>query len=285
MGKQYCFDNGKRYWTNISLMGKNSVHDKQLEYDKPIYLQFVARMVLFVLKKMKRQLTILILVWSALMGVWAFASPPSGTIGTTFGAFSGNGMGNIGIRTASPATALDVNGAVIIRKSLDMTNNRIMNVIAPATSMDAINKAYADAQTSNMVSSTIKLWGEGRPGVSVLNAAGECTNTISDITLKVSRSSNTASWDGARAACPTNWWVCSASERGSQTCGATTKQVIVCNPVPVDEELYEITANWGWVSDTATTNDRKAKAARIVSGANTVEQYACNRAPVWCCSY
>jgi hypothetical protein len=234
---------------------------------------------------MKRQATTLIIVWSALLCAWAFASPPTGTPGTTFGAFAGNGAGNIGIRTSSPTTPLDVNGAVTIRKSLDMVNSRIINLTAPATSTDAINKAYADAQTANMASSTIRLWGEGRPGVDVLNAAGECTNTISDITFKVSRSNNTASWDGARAACPANWWVCSSMERGSQTCGITTKQIIVCDPTSANEELLEIGDNWSWVSDTATADDHMAKGARTVSGANTVEKYACSEAPVWCCSY
>lgn len=234
---------------------------------------------------MKRHTLILILVWSTLLVAWTFANPPNGTVGTTRGAIYGDSAGNIGIKTSTPATPLDVNGVMTIRKSLTVMNNRIINLLAGATSTDAVNKAYADAQTANMTSSTIKLWGAGRPGTAVITTAGECVTTVSETQVKVSRSNNTATWDGARAACPANWWVCSALERGSQTCGTTAKSIIVCDPVPVNEELFEINDNWGWISDTATADDRKAKAARTVSGANTVEQYACSRAPVWCCSY
>ena len=156
--------------------------------------------------------------------------------------------------------------------------------MAPASSADAVNKAYLDAQTSNMASSTSRLWAHGRPGVSVLNSLGECTSTANNY-MKVSRSSNTATWDGARAACPANWWVCSAAERGTAACGTNTQPAITCNPASTTAELSEASINWGWVSDIANINDRMAKTATTASGVNTAEQYPCSIVPVWCCSY
>ena len=233
---------------------------------------------------MKRQLVILIIVWSGVFAAWALAIPPSGTPGATFGALFGSSTGNIGIKTASPTTALDINGTTTIRKSLYMASNKIINVMRPVSSTDAVNKAYIDAQTNNMASSTSRLWGQGRPGSSVLNNAGECASSANSY-MKVSRSGNTAVWDGARAACPANWWVCSAAERGTAACGTSTQPAIICNPVSTTAELSDGTVNWAWISDAASTNDRMAKTATTASGANTAEKYACNIAPVWCCSY
>lgn len=243
---------------------------------------------------MPKTVFILVLIFSGFFAAWTFASPPTGTIGQTLGALFSNSSGDIGIRTSSPVTLLDVNGIVTIRKSLDMTNNRIINVAAPISAADGVNKAYVDAQAANMATTTaIGLWGQGRPGATVVNALGECTSTINAAIAKISRSGNTATWDGARAACPANWWVCSAAERGTIACGSSNKPILFCDPAnSSNNELYhltglgvELTGNWAWVSDTATTNDRMAKAASIANGANTSEKYACNIAPVWCCSY
>lgn len=235
---------------------------------------------------MKREAIILIFVWSSLLAVWTFAGPPSGTVGATSGALFSDSAGNIGIKILIPATTLDVNGTMTIRKSLTMANNKIINLMAPVSNTNAVNKAYADAQTANMISNTIQLWGEGRPGTSVTNTAGECTNIVNSTTIKVSRSNNTATWDGARAACPANWWVCSATERGTGACAAgVTRNIIYCTPSSVDEELTTATNDWAWISDAATTNDRKGAIARTISGTNTLEQYACNILPIWCCSY
>jgi hypothetical protein len=242
---------------------------------------------------MPRNYFMAILVFLMLYAAWVVANPPSGAPGTTFGGLIGASNGFIGIKIATPLTLLDVNGTTTIRKSLDVTNNRIINVAKPVGTNDAVTKAYADAQTANMASSTMRLWGEGRPGASVLNALGECTSTISSATVKISRSSNTATWDGSRAACPANWWVCSASERGSSACGSGNQPILTCDPANAsNNELYYLTGsaaylrdNWAWTADTATTSDTMAKSATIASGANTAERYACNIAPVWCCSY
>lgn len=244
---------------------------------------------------MPKTVFILVLLFSGMFFAWTFASPPTGTVGQTLGALFSNSAGNIGIRTAAPTTALDINGTTTIRKSLDMANNKIINVATPLSSADGVNKAYVDAQAANMATTTAAgLWGHGRPGATVVNAAGECTPTFNGTQIKVSRSGNSATWDGARAACPANWWVCSAAERGAAACGSGNRPLLICDPANgnTSEELYStnssgvpITANWAWVSNVAGTSDTRAMAASIASGANTSEQYACNIAPVWCCSY
>src|SRR3989344_7514450 len=120
---------------------------------------------------MSNKVFILILAWSGLLAAWTLASPPSGTPGATSGALFSSSSGNIGIKTSVPETTLDVNGTTTIRKSLDMANNRIMNVATPTATLDAANKAYVDAQIAGMTSSTTKIWSQGRPGTAVINAA------------------------------------------------------------------------------------------------------------------
>ncbi len=235
---------------------------------------------------MKRQLIILIAVWSGLFAGFALASPPAGTIGASVRSLFADTAGNIGIKTSSPATLLDINGTTTIRKSLDMAGNRILNVAAPVLGPDAINKAYADTVIAAM-GPAVKLWGEGRPGAGVTNAAGECTSTIAGPVVKVSRSTRVATWDGARAACPANWWVCSAAERGTRVCGNTSRNIVYCNVPSTTDDLQANTANWGWVTNTATTTSSFlwGKIVQSAVGGTASDQYACNLLPVWCCSY
>ena len=68
------------------------------------------------------------------------------------------------------------------------------------------------------------LWGQGRPGIVVKNTSGECT--VGD--LKISRSIPSVRWEGAAASCPKGWWVCTAAERGTATCGTDTYTVKGC---------------------------------------------------------
>lgn len=239
---------------------------------------------------MPNKVFILILVGSALFAAWTFASPPSGTPGGTFSGLFGDSAGNVGIKTATPATLLDVNGTTTIRNSLDMANNQITNVALPLTGLDAVNKSYVDTLIAN-ASTTMKLWGEGRPGAGVANNAGECTNTVNGVTIKVSRSARLATGDGAQAVCPANWWVCSKAERGTNACpGNTTKNIVYCDVIGAvtgteNDDLWLTAANWGWVSDIGTaTTLLVGKIVQSVSGGASSDQYTCNLLPVWCCS-
>lgn len=235
---------------------------------------------------MKKQVFIIIFVWAGILAGWTFASPPAGTIGTSVRNLFTDATGNIGIKTASPATLLDVNGTTTIRKSLDMTSNKILNIATPTLGPDAVNKTYVDTVIGSM-GPAIKLWGEGRPGATVINTRGECTSTMAGPIIKVSRSTRIATWDGARAACPANWWVCTAQERGTRVCGNTLRNIMYCNVPSITDDLGANTANWGWVSNTATTTNSLlwGKIIQAAAGGTASDQYMCNIIPVWCCSY
>lgn len=244
---------------------------------------------------MKKQLPVIIFVWISILAGWTLASPPAGTIGTSVRSLFTDATGNIGIRTATPATLLDVNGTTTIRKSLDMANNRIINVATPTLGPDAVNKAYVDTLIGSM-GPGIKLWGEGRPGATVTNLAGECTSTMAGPVIKVSRSNRLATWDGSRAACPAGWWVCSNTERGTRACGAANRNIMGCDtPQSINDDLVlYANAAVAWISNTAsttssdnpvTTNLYWGKMATNATGNNTQNGLTCSLLPVWCCSY
>ncbi len=237
---------------------------------------------------MPQKVFILILVGSAVFAAWTFASPPSGTPGATSGALFSNSAGNIGIKTSSPATALDVNGTTTIRKSLDMANNRIINVATPTSSTDAVNKAYVDNQLGITTLGGAKVWGQGRPNTTVTNQSTtgqECTRAISGLTVKISRSVRTATWDGAAAVCPAGWWICSAADRGTAACGSGSKNVVTCDVGTGTNDLAATTYDGGWLADTSTSTVlERGMASRVVAG-SPAEQPTCHILPVWCCAY
>lgn len=211
--------------------------------------------------------------------------------------------GYIGIGTTAPVSPLDIQtngtaaGAVVIRNGfLNMNNNTIKNLPAPVNADEAANKAYVDAQTGG--ANTTRIWGEGRSGITVLNQAGECTNTIGASTIKISRSSRPATWGSAAAACPKNWWVCGAIERDMDRanpsfgrCGAgAVRRTIECNTNDGGGALGQITneytsqqTDWGWVSDSGSIPEYEYGWV-ITSAGNAADGPICSMLPVWCCS-
>lgn len=223
---------------------------------------------------------------SGIFTVMTLANPPAGTPGTTYGILAVNN-GNLGVSTTTPATKLDVNGSTTIRGWLDMSGNIIMNVATPATSTDAVNKAYVDAPT--------KVWGQGRPFATVRNSsgtavagtsadAGECP--IPTRGMRISRSSAGTTWGAAGAACPNNWWVCSGTERGAENCTtAYNPFILFCDPLGASgNELTSgvvDTTPSGWTADVATTPGEGA--AKTRTGSFTT-RWACTSMPAWCCT-
>ncbi len=236
-----------------------------------------------------------ILIATTLFSVWTLANPPSGAPGTTSGAISATSSAGI--------WSVTINGTTTIQKILDMTNNRIINVALPLLNADAVNKAYIDSQIANISSSTTRIWGEGRPGTALV-AGTACSNTAEcyrDMNssgscnagdIKIARSSRPASWDGSSAACPSNWWICTASERDINgatvdygICGSGSRNSAVCDiPASTNNEIFAATTNQSWVADTATTNNREFGRTVQVNG-TALENYICSLLPVWCCAY
>lgn len=254
---------------------------------------------------MKKHLFIITLVWSVIIIGYALANPPSGTIGTTKGTIASDASNNVGISTSTPATDLDINGTTTIRKSLDMTGGRIINVGTPIAGTDGVPLNYLSSRIATVSSSTTRLWGKGRAGATVENAAGQCTTTVGGRTVKISKSTFVANWDKSASVCPANWWVCTAAERdingataGFGICpasGAVARQLVGCdptyaNPAHVDN-LYvpsipdSVTSETDivWVADTGT-NPHIGKAVSSVDGI-AKDDVMCIAAPVWCCSY
>lgn len=263
-------------------------------------------MVLFILIYMKRNLTIIILAWSALLAAWTLASPPNGTIGATFGKIAVDASGNIGIATGTPMAILDINGTTTIRKTLDMTINRIVNVATPILGTDAVPMSYLTTQIATISSSTTRLWGEGRPGATVINNAGECTNTINGRQIKISKSSYSTNWDKSAAACPAGWWVCTAAERDINgaaanfgvcpASGASASTLVGCDPsyqndfahrdniyVPAVPDNVTFKDDIIWVADVGA-NPHIGKAVSSVDGI-VKDDVMCIVTRVWCCSY
>lgn len=257
-----------------------------------------------------RTTLLLILIGSAGFALWTWASPPEGALGISNGALYADTSGNIGIKTTAPVTALDVNGAATIRGILSMANNRITNLLTPAAGTDAATKAYVDSLSSGV--SISGLPGQGRPGATTVTgtACGNTAECYKDLNtsgscntgdVKIARSANTATWGGAAAACPANWWVCSGADRditagsaGYGSCGTVTRTVIGCftGSTYTDEYFTSTNANLirsGWIANvSATANNDYAKIVNIggtlTSGVD-YENYSCSLMPVWCCSY
>ena len=256
---------------------------------------------------MKRHLPIILIALLALgYFAWTLANPPAGTPGTGGGSIWADSLGNIGIK-ATPATLLDVNGTTTIRKTLDMTGNRIWNVATPTSSLDAANKAYVDLQVANISSSSVRVWGQGRPGTAVATTSAICASTAEcyrdmDASgtcnagdMKIARSSRISAWDKSAAACPSKWWVCTATDRdtngataGLGACGSTTRNGVDC-VVTGTNEFPEtgLATTTAWLADTATaangSRGRVIGTAGTFSGDPSAE--ACAMFPVWCCSY
>lgn len=241
---------------------------------------------------MKKQISIIIFVWASALAGWTLANPPTAK-------FFADSVNNIGIATSTPMSDLDVNGTTTIRKSLDMTANKIINVATPVAGTDGVPMSYISLYIGGVSSSTTRLWGEGRPGATVPSpATGQCTNTVDGRTIKISKSNYSATWDKAAAACPAGWWVCTAAERdlnggaGFGACpasGAVASPPQLCNPAYTGatpfQDIYVPAASTDivWVADVGTTA-HIGKAVSAVGGA-AADNALCIATRVWCCSY
>ncbi len=221
---------------------------------------------------------------------WTLANPPTGSEpGATNGAITASS-------TSATTADVTINGTTTIQKSLDVSGNRILNVATPTLNTDAANKAYVDAALASVTSSTTRVWGQGRPGAAVTAVAGVCGGTAEcyrDLNssgacntgdIKIARSTKLATWPHVGAVCPSGWWVCTAEERGSASCGSGNRTVVECkmsDDLPTND--YETSAQLlSWVTDAGVTNHLSFGALKTVAGV-LGEQRSCEIMTVWCC--
>lgn len=129
------------------------------------------------------------------------------------------------------------------------------------------------------------LMGEGRINVELVNSGGECQVDG----LKISRSKPAVHWGDAASACPFNWWVCTAEERGLKYC----KDIYAFDPIAIDCRLGHkpsITEDAGntsaWVADINPDFSNRNE-GMVVDAANGDIKYGvnhCSTRPVWCCT-
>ena len=170
---------------------------------------------------------------------------------------------------------------------MDVVSSRIINLASPVNNNDAVNKAFLSSAIETG-SSTIKIWGEGRPAVTLQNTSGECTNVIGGKTIKISRNDVAVHWDASAAGCPAGWWVCNQSERGTAACGVgNLMSSYNCKDKTGGPDTLENTTEpQAWVSDKyaatkGTIVSRRTDTPPLVDG----REVACYTFPVWCCAY
>lgn len=191
------------------------------------------------------------------------------------------------------------------------------NVAAPLNVGGGRQTKVGDITLNNMVATSItlggetrfawpspyspapdKLWGQGRPDAGVIDAGGECVVGG----FKVSRSDRIVTWDGAPAACPAGWWVCSKNERGSGICkisgwgddAAGRLRYVNCDTTEdagtyqdSDGGYTESFTHSAWVSNAAigTGSNRLRGIAVNAANGSAGPQNNCTIMSVWCCAY
>ena len=135
-----------------------------------------------------------------------------------------------------------------------------------------------------------RVWGEGRPGTTLngIDVAGfnvACSNE--DVSFMLSTLA--VEWSDAEAACPAGWWVCTANDRGFNSCD-TTRQVDTsgaCDYLRCDSGALECVdapenSHRGWVASVGWDPRWSMGFVTVETGATT-QLENCSRLPVWCC--
>ncbi len=225
---------------------------------------------------MSNKIFILILVWTAVFALWGWAAPTSNPPGGEGLITWDKANGRLAISTTTIFSGI---GTV-----LDLNSRKIVRLGNPTVPADAVNKRYVDNNYGG--SSATRLWGEGRPDVGVVNNNGECTNTSPNPDIKISRSNIAVSWEGAAAACPTGWWVCTKDDRNKDggdyiafgSCGSGNKAFVECD-VGGSDEYRSGHSDRAWVAN--RNSDRNGFHVTLAGLGGGSE--GCFRLPVLCC--
>jgi hypothetical protein len=128
-----------------------------------------------------------------------------------------------------------------------------------------------------------RVWGEGRPGAQVWPDfyVVQLANYCNPNGVRFGLSKDETTWDGAAAACPRGWWVCTREERGNTACDTERPDDgLSCDVFDCQSncEQWEADEHLGWVADTHNGLPKFVKE----TGAGSQRQ-SCHRLPVWCC--
>ena len=156
--------------------------------------------------------------------------------------------------------------------------------VGDATAVDA-RRLYVPSGAG-----TLRLWGQGRPGVVRYGTSGVetglCTNAAAGVRFGLSNAR--VYWEGAAAACPAGTWVCTLAERGSGACN-TARPDTTCDyysrtgtcgdPAPSD--------HYGHIADNGCQGGTEG--GHVTEGGNgnvtTCGGSGSYSMAVWCCSY
>lgn len=224
-------------------------------------------------------------------GSGAIAVDTNGNLSVVNGDFSLNSnvserVLNTGIQRTGAGSVLWYGGTLKIKTgSTGLTGDRVtINTFG-----DVVAKGRVEAG---------KIAGQARAKVLLADSNGECTNTVNGQSIKISRGIPPVTWEGAAAACPAGWWVCSAEERGTQACGnTTTTRIYFCRADygDIGPRFNSPYNKYAWIADATVAQiynlDITVGALVDINGGSPVSPYLlsedqkCIRYPVWCCSY
>jgi hypothetical protein len=150
--------------------------------------------------------------------------------------------GRVGIGTSSPATKLEVKGEIL----------------------------------TTDVNGAPRLWGEGRPGVSI-NSNSWVDSTMTGV--QVASGNTYVTWEGVAAGCPINTWVCTLAERGTGTVATPDENYTSCDGMTSVAAGIGI----GRVTDASLHATSPAFAKNVFENGFWENSHKCNYYYAWCC--
>ncbi len=150
--------------------------------------------------------------------------------------------GRVGVGTSSPTAPLEVKGEIL--------------------TTDANGAA--------------RLWGEGRPGVTIFNDTWTDSTMIG---IQVASSNTYVTWGGVAAGCPANTWVCTFAERGTGTVATPDLNFTSCDGITSMSDGR----GRGRVADASLHAVGPAYAKNVYENGEYEFSHKCNYYYAWCC--
>lgn len=152
-----------------------------------------------------------------------------------------------------------------------ITCSLILMVLIQSNSTIAADKVVVIPLGNSTANSVNKLWGTGRPGVTV---GGTWNTSPANSTIEYNYSTSVATWYDADEVCPSGTWICSINDIAG-----------ILNSIPSFARMgcdgsWIIGTTLAWVSE-SSTEFQNAGIARVES--DTADMSKCLSIKVWCC--